>query len=749
MEINRGKGCNQMFRKYICVKQHDEKDCAAACLATISRKHGLKIPIAKIREYTKTDLHGTTALGIVTAAEKLGFNAKAVRCNMESLFNEEFLPAIAHVYLNDKYYHYMVIHKATRKKIIVADPEKGIVEYSPEDFSKIWTGVLLLMMPSVEFRKGDETTSIFSRFMGLLKPQRGLILNIFFASIFYTILGIIGSFYFRILMDDVLQYNIEETLHVFSIGFVVLSLFSVILNSFRTQLLLYLSQRIDIPLMLGYYKHVIDLPMSFFSTRQTGEIISRFNDATKIREAISGATLTIMIDTLMAIAGGCILYNQNQLLFGITIVPVVLYAIIVWSFNKPIENVNREAMENNAQITSYLFESLNGIETVKAFNAERKVNLETETRLVKLIKSVFKNGLINNIQISLKSGIKSIFGIVLLWIGAYEVLHGNLTIGELLSFNALLVYFITPIENLINLQPQLQTAIVAADRLGEILDLELEKSEDESKKIMPATLKGDIEFKNINFRYGTRPLLIKGLNLTIPQGERIALVGESGSGKTTLSKLLMNFYQCEEGEILINDFNMKDLNTEVLRDKIAYISQNIFLFNGTMKENLTLGCDEVDHEKVVAACKKAQIHDFINSLPQRYDTTIEENGSNLSGGEKQRLAIARAILQVPDIIIMDEATSNLDSTTEKAIEKTMHEFSSDITTIIIAHRLSTIMRCDKIYVLEKGKIVESGSHSELMDYKGDYYSLWKDQLPDYYENEKTAFTQVKEVVYSE
>lgn len=738
-----------MFRKYICVKQHDAKDCAAACLATISRQYGLKVPIAKIREYTKTDLHGTTALGIITAAEKLGFHAKAVRCNMESLFNEELLPAIAHVYLNNKYYHYMVIHKVTKKKIIVADPEKGVVEYSPHDFSKIWTGVLLLMVPSVEFRKGDETKGIFSRFIGLLKPQKGLMLNIFFASIIYTILGILGSFYFRILMDDVLQYNIEKTLHIFSIGFVILSLFSVILNAFRTQLLLYLSQRIDIPLMLGYYKHVIELPMSFFSTRQTGEIISRFNDATKIREAISGATLTIMIDTLMAIVGGFILYNQNHLLFGITIVPVVLYAIIVWSFNKPIENVNRDTMENTAQITSYLFESINGIETVKAFNAERKVHLETETRLVKLIKSVFKNGFINNIQISLKSGIKSIFGIVLLWIGGYEVLHGNLTIGELLSFNALLVYFITPIENLIDLQPQLQTAIVAADRLGEILDLELEKSEDEYKKIKPATLKGDIEFKNINFRYGTRPLLIEGLDLKIGQGERIALVGESGSGKTTLAKLLMNFYQCEEGELLINGFNIKDLNTDVLRDKIAYISQNIFLFNGTIKENLTLGCNDIDHEKIVAACKKAQIHDFINSQPLRYDTTIEENGANLSGGEKQRLAIARAILKVPDIIIMDEATSNLDSTTEKAIERTMHEFSSDITTVIIAHRLSTIMRCDKIYVLEKGKIVESGSHCELMDHKGGYYALWKDQLPDYYENDNIAFTKVKEVVYSE
>lgn len=305
--------------------------------------------------------------------------------------------------------HYVVIHKITQKEILIADPGKGIVKYRPEDFFKIWTGVLILMAKTAEFKKGDETKGLFSRFFGLIEPQRTLILNIFFTSLIFTLLGILGAFYFQLLVDEVLQYNLLTTLHILSIGFIMLNIFKILLNAFRSQLLMYLAQRIDIPLMLGYYEHVINLPMNFFGTRKVGEIVSRFNDATKIREAISGATLTIMIDTLMAIAGAVILFMQNRLLFGITVIPVILYAIIVWGFKKPIQNINRENMENNASITSYLVESLSGIETIKAFNAEREVNGETEKRFVKLMKSAFKTGLIGNVQGSIKGAVKSIF----------------------------------------------------------------------------------------------------------------------------------------------------------------------------------------------------------------------------------------------------------------------------------------------------------------------------------------------------
>lgn len=733
-----------ILKKYYCIKQHDYKDCGCACLATICNTYGLRYPISKIREVAGTDKEGTSALGVIKASEKLGFAAKGVKANKyEDIFGDIPLPAIAHVVIDNTMLHYVVIHKISEKEIIVADPAKGIVKYKPNDFFNIWTKILIILVPTVNFKKGNEVKGVFTRFFDLLKPQKGLLVNIFLASILITVFGIIGSFYFKFLLDDIVPNNLKQSLTVFSIGFISLSIFKVVMEAFRTQLLIHLGQRLDIPLMLGYYEHVINLPMNFFGTREVGEIISRFNDASNIREAISGVALTMMIDVFMVLIGGSILYSQSSFLFGLTIVPLAVYGIIVFAFKSSIEKANRETMEGNAKLTSYLVESLNGIETIKAFNSEREVNLETEKRFIKFIKSIVKNECINNFQVSLKSMVKSIFAIVILWIGTAQVLNGKISFGELLTFNALLAYFLEPIENIINLQPTLQTAIVAAERLSEILDLELEKSEKEHKKINPKSLKGKIEFKNVNFRYGTRNLILKNINININKGERIALVGESGSGKTTLAKLLLNFYQCEKGEIIINEYNVLDINIESLRDKIAYISQETFLFNGTILENLMLGNPYLTYEEVIDACKKAQIHDFINSLPLRYSTLVEENGSNFSGGQKQRLSIARAILRKPEILIMDEATSNLDSITEKAIERTIHEFSEGMTTVIIAHRLSTIMRCDNIYILEKGEIKEKGNHKELINQKGRYYKLWKEQLPEINNIEEI---QAKEVV---
>lgn len=718
-----------MFGKYYCIKQYDITDCGAACLATISKQYGLKIPITRIREIAGTDKQGTNAYGVIKAAEQLGFSAKGVKGNKEAFFSKFPLPAIAHVVVDGSLLHYVVIHKITKRKIIVADPAKGIVKYKPEEFFKLWTGVLILMTPDVKFKKGDKTKSIFQRFFGLLIPQSGLIINIFFASLIYTILGILSSFYFKFLMDDILRNNLEKTLHIISIGVIVLYIFKIILNAFRSHLLLYLGQKLDISLILGYYQHVLQLPMNFFGTRKVGEIVSRFSDASKIREAISSATLTIMIDTLMAIAGAVILYIQNSFMFGITLIIAILYAIIVFAFNKPLKEINRKQMEENSQLTSYLVESLNGIETVKAFNAERKTTIETETKFIKMLKSVFKGGWMQNFQGSLAGLTGSIGSVVILWVGSVNVLSGEMSIGQLLTFNALLVYFLDPIKNLINLQPMMQTAIVASDRLGEILDLELEKKPNEDKKAMP-NLNGDIEFKNLDFRYGTRQLVLKELNLHIKNGQKIALVGESGSGKTTLAKLLLNFYHYEKGEILINGYNINDINMEYLREKTAYISQDIFLFSGTIRENLLFGAEDSTMEEIIEVCKKAKAHDFINELPLRYEMMLEENGNNLSGGQKQRLAIARALLKKPAIMIMDEATSSLDSITEKAIERTINESTQNITTIIIAHRLSTIMKCDEIYVMDKGKFIESGTHKELMKKGGVYYNLWKEQIPE-------------------
>ncbi|MBQ8349426.1 MAG: peptidase domain-containing ABC transporter [Ruminococcus sp.] len=716
--------------KYYCVKQHDITDCGAACLATISKQYGLNLSISKIREVAGTDKQGTNAYGMIKAAEQLGFSAKGVKGNQDAFFTEFPLPAIAHVVVDGSLLHYVVIHKITKKQIIIADPGKGIVKYTPEEFFKIWTGVLILLVPTSKFQKGNENKGVLSRFFSLMFPQKRLLINIFLSSLIITVFGILTSFYFRFIMDDIVPNSTRKTLITLSIGVIVLYIFKAILEAFRNHLMLYLSQKLDIPLILGYYQHVLGLPMNFFGTRKVGEIVSRFMDASKIRDAISSATLSIMIDTLMALVGGIVLFTQNHLLFGIAVVVVALYGVIVFAFNKPVKKINEKQMEDNSQVTSYLVETLNGIETVKAFHAEDKAQAKTDKLFVKLLKSVFKGGMITNAQQTLTGAISTIGGTVILWVGVVSVLNGNMTLGSLLTFNALLAYFLDPVKNLINLQPTMQTAIVAAERLSEILDLELEKVADENRKLSPQSLNYPIRIENLDFRYGTRKLVLENISMTIGAGEKIALVGESGSGKTTLSKLLMNFYPWEKGEIFIGDYNLKDINLESLRNRIAYISQDIFLFSGTIRENLELGNEDATLEDIIEACKLSKADEFINKLPLRYETMLEENGANLSGGQKQRLAIARALLKKPDILIMDEATSNLDSITEKAIEKTINNLSKDITTIIIAHRLSTIMRCDKIFVMEQGKFIEQGTHNQLIQKKGRYYNLWKDQLPD-------------------
>ena len=707
--------------KYYCIKQHDITDCGAACLATISKQYGLSTSITKIREIAGTDKQGTNVYGMCKAAEQLGYTAKGVKGNQEAFFSEFPLPAIAHVVAEGSLLHYVVIQKITKKQVIIADPAQGIVKKTPEDFFKEWTGVLILLVPANEFKKGKETKNIFERFWRLLLPQRKLVFDIFLASLVITMLGILGAFYFQVIIDDILPAGIIKTLHVLSVGVILLRLFSVALSVMRAHLSLYLSQKLDIALLLGYYDHVLKLPMNFFGTRKVGEIISRFQDASCIRDTISGATLTVMIDTIMAVVGGIMLFLKNGRLFAIAAIMVVLYAVLVVIFRKPLKKANEKQMEDNSQMTSYLVESLNGIQTVKAFNGENAVETETEFKFIRTLKSIFKLSCLENAMGGLTSFVEVVGGVVITWVGAVSVIKGDMSIGSLISFNALLVYFVDPVKGLINLLPSMQTAIVASDRLGEILDLEIEKDEKERNKVAPTSLQGDIRINDISFRYGTRQLVLEHFSMDIKRGERIAIVGESGAGKTTIAKLLLKLYDYEAGNITIADYALPDIKIDTLREKIAYIPQETFLFSGTIMENLTFGMDASDVEAVMRCAQLAQIHEFVNSLPLRYETHLDENGSNLSGGQRQRIAIARAMLKKPDILILDEATSNRDAVTEKAIQETIEAYSAGMTTIIIAHRLSTIRMCDRIYVMEKGRIVESGSHDELMKIEDGYY----------------------------
>lgn len=712
--------------KLKCILQNDETDCGPACLAAIFGKYGLKVSIAKIRDIAGTDRQGTSACGLVKVIEHYGFEQKVVEADKNALTQKLPLPAIAHVVIDNTLLHYVVITKIKDNTVVVSDPAKGSVRYKKEDFLKIWTNVLILIAPTKESQKGNKKESTLSSFFRLLISQKWLLLRIFILSMILTSIGIITSFYYQVLMDNIVPSLSIEMLNYVSAITLSLFLVQICLNFFRGLLIVKLEQNIDIPIMLGYYNHALILPMKFYSMRDTGEIISRFNDASSIRDIVSEASLTIMMDTIMAVVGAVVLFNSNRLLFLISVVMLILYGIIVFVYNKPIKKINRKIMEMNSKVTSQFVETINGIETIKAFNQEDNEKEKTDKLYKKFLKKVFNGGVLSLSQQTITMFVAVVGELVILWVGVAYVIKGELTLGELITFNALLGYFIEPIKNLINLQPSIQTAVVAADRLGEILDITPEYNYEHEQ--LNDKIKFDkISISSLDFRYGTRELVLKDINLEICRGEKIAFVGESGSGKTTLANLLVRLYEQEKGSIKLDSIDIREFSIKQIRDNISYISQNTFLFSGTIRENLLFGNSDVSDDDISQVCKICELEEYINSLPLKFNTRIEENGKNLSGGQKQRLAIARALLKKPEILIMDEATSNLDYVTERSIEKTINNFSKNMTTIIIAHRLSTIKDCDKILVLRNGQIVETGNHRDLLNQRGYYYQLWNGQ----------------------
>ncbi len=584
----------------IKVKQRDITDCGAACLASVASHFKLEMPVARIRQIAGTDTKGTNVLGMIKAAEQLGFSAKGVKGNQDAL-QKIPLPSIAHVIVERnkiQLHHYVVLYKITNTEVTYMDPADGVLhKVKMEDFVKQWTGVLVILMPNDDFISGNRKVSNFKRFVFLLAPHKSTLLQSLTGAILYTILGLATSVYIQKITDNVLPTGNTNLLNLLSVGMVIILLFQLLLGINQSVFMLKTGQKIDTRLILGYYKHLLKLPQQFFDTMRVGEIVSRINDAVKIRSFINEVSISLTVNVFIVLFSFILMFVYSWKLALIMLVVIPLYAVVYFITNKLNKKQERKLMENSADLESQLVESLNSVRTIKQFGIEEFSNVKTEIKFIGLLKTVFKSGKNSLFSTYSSDAISKLFTIVLLWVGSVFVIDNEITPGELMSFYAIIGYFMSPIASIIGANKSIQNALIAADRLFEIMDLERESTE--NKIELKSDNIGDVKFENISFTYGTRKEVFRDFTLTIPHGKITAVIGESGSGKTTLASLMQKLYPINSGKITINNLDINYFTYESLRSKISSVPQQLNLFAGNIIENIALGDLEPDMERIM------------------------------------------------------------------------------------------------------------------------------------------------------
>ena len=724
------------MKKFPSYRQTEAKDCGPTCIKIIAKYYGKVINTQQLRDLSETTRAGSSLLGLSEAVESVGFKSLGVKLSFEKL-EEAPLPCILHWNKN----HFVVLYKIKKGIIYISDPAHGLITYNKQEFLKHWIGnntdektedgIALLVEPTPKFydEKFDEDKKFgFSFIFRYLFKYKKFLVQLIIGLLAGSLLQLILPFLTQSVVDVGIKNQDINFVYLILIAQLFLFVGRALLEIIRSWILLHLSTRINISLISDFFIKLMKLPISYFDVRMTGDLLQRINDHKRIERILTTSSLSILFSMFNLVIFSLVLGYYSLQIFGVFVLGSVLYIAWVLFFFKRRKELDYKRFSEVSQEQSKVIELINGMQEIKLHNAEKRMRWNWEYIQARLFKVATKSLALEQTQSVGSNFINELKNMLITILSAKLVIDGDITLGMMVAISYIVGQLNSPITQLINFMRDVQDAKISLDRLGEIHNMEdEEKPEDNKATNIPEN--ATIQLNNISFRYtgGLEPVL-KELSLEIPANKTTAVVGVSGSGKTTLMKLLLGFYHVDEGDISVNNFNLKNISPKTWRQHCGVVMQEGYIFNDTIAKNIAVGEDYVDPDKLAHAIDIANISDYIDGLPLGYNTKIGSEGSGLSTGQKQRLLIARSVYKDPKYLFFDEATSALDANNEKVIMEKLNTFFANKTAVVIAHRLSTVKNAHQIVVLDKGRVVEKGNHQELIKLKGNYYNLVKNQL---------------------